>query len=1787
MNTTLFFKSLQDNLSEIDQKFLISSLKQDKLILQHLRNDEFFLQCIETFGKKIDNWSLGKIALLTLEIKPEILEKEIKDKFYLKNAISILDETFKNHPKEIDFQRASLNALALFERKRKNQSWNGLISELLGSFSRKSCFLTWRTSLSILFSLLKFDDELLLGLLNGVDHYLGVIFVNHIVASQFIKPEEKAKILVRVFELQPIETQIIWLQSFSTQIYHLKDYVSSVLANSKMFRNLLNNKLMDPQIDFISDFNSEVNENLLSAFRYQLENSPVQAKTNFIAAKNRLQNILRLIDINIVEQLELSSSNEISTYMDDPIISDLIYKRHSEDNIKNLSFKKENQNLGILSILTYACDIQKNGDTPKAREIAERQFKNWFIQQQANWPSSESISYLSKLNHKQLIQLLNTLGLNGLSADYLAFLSSIVSIVDDLQPEVIDGLQTLNLNEDAYSYLKISLFETGNSEKIHRQIIEFLDKNKEWVELFGEWDQFSKNHTLSQEDWMSYASVALNANELDTVEALIEKMRAEGVNKVFIDLIFGKLLFKQGKLDQARSLFEETTKRLPENEEGWILLSNIYKELGSVQKSMDTLRSASLCIPNSSDIHFNLASINLEQELFSEALPYLRKSVSLEPNNAEYHVSFIKTLQTLGRNDEADSVLNQARTKWPKNREIAYLDAIRQVEKQNRTAAIDAFEVVIGTDDISVSFEKKQLFVQTLLGDQPTKFLPTDGKFNEISNLIKAQKILQQSILNHEEETKYLQLVLAEVYYLVGELEASNSIYSKLVNDFKTIPEFQALLWRVYAGLGLVKIEMQEIDGGIAALQEADQLNAKHLGLKQKIAETYLSAKLTNQAETKADEIYQLGSTNIENLLWYASFMGKIGNFENELKGLEQVLHFDPINSFAITRLADIYISKGDIGLAREVLSKLSNNDQIKDSDIQHVIISYLRIGDFENALDWFSKQSEPANERESQNHILDKIYLLMQNKNWDHALADLQTLKRYFPNSRTISAIEGECLYNQEDFSAAIYAFDVAISFNPDHDQFVQDYLKMGGLIPSDWLTRKSTQIALLTQLTNSYKLKHEFDQALAVIDRIIKINPLELWIYLLGAELSIELTEFDLSSDYLLKFKTVRAKNQSTDDLDLLATALDYACAYIDGRDYHFSFKPNTIENTVSLMLKAHQMLDNNLFEEALRLFKKIDLSIFGKNSITSNEQIKQVENSAIERLLLLLAWRLHEYQIVDEFFQKNYAGDSDDIEKLYLQLAITLSYQAMDDVFMENQIKSHRSKFIEKKSDLQKLTNDVNTIIKRYGTTKALKNLDQVINSIQKREISNIFGLLNSKTLPNYLNNVLVQSLMKTGDLEILDDYVRNVKPSIDEMMIILNNNKNSDNDEKLSMLDSQTPSDNPVWLIVLSKILEQKGDISTAIELAEQASTIWHQEEGWKTRLAHLYQEVGNIEKANETWVEIIEHSSKLDSVLYQYTDLLINNGKGLEVLQLLERYKDQIPESFDYLLTQAKAFALLNKFDKCDISIQLAKKIKPNSYELEYLEAELFYLKGDIEKSKVKVRELLEKLPGFEKGYILNAKLHRESGKYVEAIKIIDSGLGLCNLKKGLYLEKIHNLRQLKEFSKGLLIASDLYQNHPGDTEVMRILAQLYFDIDDFQAAEVVSRKSLHLRPNQSEMHYLLGQIAKRQGQLDQALDHFIKAGLSDQTSLDPWLEIGDIYIEQQQSEKAIDAYKEVYSRNEKDYRGYYKTGLLLRDLKDYEGAEKMLRIASSLSPKDANIRRQLAGVIALNLVHSA
>ena len=86
--------------------------------------------------------------------------------------------------------------------------------------------------------------------------------------------------------------------------------------------------------------------------------------------------------------------------------------------------------------------------------------------------------------------------------------------------------------------------------------------------------------------------------------------------------------------------------------------------------------------------------------------------------------------------------------------------------------------------------------------------------------------------------------------------------------------------------------------------------------------------------------------------------------------------------------------------------------------------------------------------------------------------------------------------------------------------------------------------------------------------------------------------------------------------------------------------------------------------------------------------------------------------------------------------------------------------------------------------------------------------------------------------------------------------------------------------------------------------------------------------------------------------------------------------------------------------------------------------------------------------------------------------------------------------------------------------------------------------------------------------------------------MEAYLEMGQTYQARREVPRAIEVYQRAIAMVPKDSRAYVQAAAAYKESKDYRNAEQMLRQASQISGGDASIRRQLAAVVALNLVNN-
>jgi Tfp pilus assembly protein PilF len=110
---------------------------------------------------------------------------------------------------------------------------------------------------------------------------------------------------------------------------------------------------------------------------------------------------------------------------------------------------------------------------------------------------------------------------------------------------------------------------------------------------------------------------------------------------------------------------------------------------------------------------------------------------------------------------------------------------------------------------------------------------------------------------------------------------------------------------------------------------------------------------------------------------------------------------------------------------------------------------------------------------------------------------------------------------------------------------------------------------------------------------------------------------------------------------------------------------------------------------------------------------------------------------------------------------------------------------------------------------------------------------------------------------------------------------------------------------------------------------------------------------------------------------------------------------------------------------------------------------------------------------------------------------------------------------------------------------------------------------------------------EKNGNLDQAAHYYSQAVSLDGARIDGYLKLSQGYIKQREFQKARRVLEQGIGKIPGNVDLYLSCAALLKESKDYRGAEQMLRKASQIEPRNVAIHRQLGAILALNMVHQS
>ncbi|MGW8143475.1 MAG: tetratricopeptide repeat protein, partial [Anaerolineales bacterium] len=223
---------------------------------------------------------------------------------------------------------------------------------------------------------------------------------------------------------------------------------------------------------------------------------------------------------------------------------------------------------------------------------------------------------------------------------------------------------------------------------------------------------------------------------------------------------------------------------------------------------------------------------------------------------------------------------------------------------------------------------------------------------------------------------------------------------------------------------------------------------------------------------------------------------------------------------------------------------------------------------------------------------------------------------------------------------------------------------------------------------------------------------------------------------------------------------------------------------------------------------------------------------------------------------------------------------------------------------------------------------------------------------------------------------------------------------------------------------------------------------------------------------------------------------------------------------------------------------------------------------------------------------LQAQALSFSGQVERALNIVNKAIPLSSNPLPLLLQRARLITQSEGPQANLEALRSIAEEYPDEPVVLAPLAEALTasgnDLEAIQCAQQALHRSGGELPldEQAKLHNLLGSLLQQSGQLDQSIHHLSEAIRISPSSLDSYLTLGSTQAERRQYEQALETYQQAIRMHPYDPRPYYQAGLLLKASRDYPAAEKMLRKAAEKAPDDISIHRQLAALVALNLVHN-
>ncbi len=265
---------------------------------------------------------------------------------------------------------------------------------------------------------------------------------------------------------------------------------------------------------------------------------------------------------------------------------------------------------------------------------------------------------------------------------------------------------------------------------------------------------------------------------------------------------------------------------------------------------------------------------------------------------------------------------------------------------------------------------------------------------------------------------------------------------------------------------------------------------------------------------------------------------------------------------------------------------------------------------------------------------------------------------------------------------------------------------------------------------------------------------------------------------------------------------------------------------------------------------------------------------------------------------------------------------------------------------------------------------------------------------------------------------------------------------------------------------------------------------------------------------------------------------------------------------------AEAYFLVGEYDRCETVVDELLTKDADGYQSLLLKAKVLYLRSQREEAVICL-ERLEAVaePSFEVQRIL-AKVYTELGREQEAMEAygravrLESGHAVLYYQYGLLLRKFDRKGEAEEaFATAVRL-------RPGFTEAAVEAVELMVGAGRYADAERLLTGFLEGDPGNFEVIQLLSEIYIEQDQLDRAIDLLEAADRRSALPNDGTLLLGRLYYDTEQYDKAMGIFEPLFERNANSPELARVLGEITSKSGRLDEAQTFYRDAIRLGPRD-------------------